>query len=184
MTVVTNTEELAFRSEFEQQAYSGYISRGIGDTDGWYHPIDKTAFTCNLRLQVPVNPGYFKMMNNTEFRPTEEMCARYNATFIGKPSALRLAIRMEKGWKTTEVSGTENAHEFLCFVAEEWGFHEARLEDYAMLDGYWVPQIVEIAGMFVKGNKAITDKKKIRRGDFLGVFARLLQNSETLELDC
>ncbi|AVP41366.1 hypothetical protein SEA_YARA_32 [Streptomyces phage Yara] len=173
------------RAEFEQAAYSGYVSRGIGDTDGWYHPIDKTAFTNAMRLRVPLNPEDFTRYNDTEFRPTEEMCRRYNATFIGKPEQLRLAVQTEKGWKTVEVDGTIHAHEVLKGIALGLGFIQARLEDYALLDGYWVPQVVEIPGSWVEGNLAVTNKKHARRGRmFYKNFDRLLENSETSELDC
>lgn len=170
------------RNDFESKAYSGYVSRGIGDTDGWYHPIDKNAFVDAMRLRVPVAPEDFSRYNNTEFRPTEQECREYNASFTSKPKSLRLAVRTDQGWKTVQVSGTKEAHEVLGRLAATIGFHEARLEDYAMLDGYWVPQIRLIAGMFVKGNKAVTNKKQIRRGDFLGVYARLLEWSESSDM--
>lgn len=172
------------RKDFEDAAYSGYVSRGVGDTDGWFRPIDRTSFEDAMRLRVPVNPQDFTRYNDTEFRPTEEQCAAYNATFLERPKELRLAVRYAKGWKTTKVTGTEAAHELLSSLAEEFGFLEARLEDYAMLDGYWVPVRVIIHGSFVPNNKAITNKRHIRQGDRFRTFAKLLENSETLELDC
>lgn len=172
------------RKDFEDAAYSGYVSRGIGDTDGWYSPIDRTSFEDAMRLRVPVNPQDFTRYNDTEFRPTEEQCAAYNATFLERPKGLRLAVRYDKGWKTTEVIGTEAAHDLLSCLAEDFGFLEARLEDYAMLDGYWVPVRVIIQGSFVPNNKAITNKRHIRQGDRFRTFAKLLENSETHDLDC
>ncbi|QYW07291.1 hypothetical protein SEA_ROONEY_34 [Streptomyces phage Rooney] len=170
-------------AEFEAAAYSGYVSRGIGDTDGWYHPIDKTAFVDAMRLRLPVAPEDFTRYNDTEFRPTQEECDMYNSSFGGKPKSLRLAVRTDKGWRTVEVAGTKAAHEFLSVLATKVGWLEARLEDYAMISTYtWVPQIRMFFGSWVKGNIAITDKKKIRMGDRFGKFASLLEYSETHEL--
>jgi hypothetical protein len=169
------------REQFENAAYSGYVSRGIGDTDGWYHPIDRTAFVDAMRLRVPVGPADFG--NDTEFAPTEQECSEYNQTFTERPKVLRIAVKLAKGWKTLEMNGTKDAHEFLGWVAEWCGFEEARLEDYAMAgNGYWVPIRVQIQGCFVPNNKAITNRKLLRRGDFLGIYAGLLQYSETHEL--
>jgi hypothetical protein len=171
------------RNDFELAAYSGYVSRGIGDTDGWYHPIDRTAFVDAMRLRLPVAPQDFTRYNDTEFRPTQAECDMYNRSFGGKPKALRLAVRTDKGWRTVEVSGTKAAHEFLSHLAATVGWLEARLEDYAMLDTYtWVPQIRMLFGSFVKGNVAITDKRKARQGDKFGKMAELLEYSETHEL--
>lgn len=170
-------------AEFEQAAYSGYVSRGIGDTDGWYHPIDKTAYVDAMRLRLPVAPEDFTRYNDTEFRPTQGECDMYNSSFGGKPKSLRLAVRTDKGWRTVEVTGTKAAHEFLSILGEKVGWLEARLEDYAMLDTYtWVPQIRMLFGSFCAGNIAITDKKKKRLGDRFGKFAELLKYSETHSL--
>jgi len=171
------------RTEFENAAYSGYVSRGIGDTDGWFHPIDRTAFVDAMRLRLPVAPEDFSRYNDTEFRPTQEQCDEYNRSFGGKPKSLRLAVRTDKGWRTVEVAGTKDAHEVLSRLAATVGWLEARLEDYVMLDTYtWVPQIRMLFGSFCKGNVAITDRKKQRLGDRFGKFAELLQYSETHEL--
>lgn len=171
------------RNEFETKAHTGYISRGVGDTDGWFHPIGRDAFVDAMRLRVPLAPEDFTKYNDTEFRPTQEQCDEYNASFTGKPKALRLAVRTDKGWRSVEVTGTKAAHEFLSVLAEKVGFLEARLEDYAMLEAHtWVPQIRYIAGEFVKGNIAITDRKAKRRGDRFGMFAKLLSYSETSDL--
>jgi hypothetical protein len=170
-------------AEFESAAYSGYVSRGIGDTDGWYHPIDKTAFVDAMRLRLPVAPEDFTRYNDTEFRPTQEECDMYNRSFGGKPKSLRLAVRTDKGWRTVNVAGTKDAHEVLSRLAATVGWLEARLEDYVMLDTYtWVPQIRMLFGSWAKGNVAITDKKKIRMGDRFGKMAALLEYSETHEL--
>lgn len=167
-------------AEFESAAYSGYVSRGIGDTDGWFHPIDRNAFVDAMRLRLPVAPDDFSRYNDTEFRPTEEQCEMYNRSFGGKPKSLRLAVRTDKGWRTVEVSGTKDAHEVLSRLAATVGWLEARLEDYVMLDTYtWVPQIRMLFGSFCKGNVAITDRKKQRQGDRFGKFAELLKYSET-----
>lgn len=170
------------RNEFEAKAYRGYVSRGIGDTDGWYMPESKDAFVDSLRLQVPVSPASFG--NNTEFHPNQTECDEYNASFLVRPTALRIAIRTDKGWKTIDdLKGTKDAHEMLAWVATEFGFLEARLETYRVTDdGHWVPRIVKIQGFYVKGNKAVTDKKLIRRGDFLSVYARLAQPNPMLEV--
>lgn len=171
------------RNDFELAAYSGYVSRGIGDTDGWFHPISRDSFVDAMRLRVPVAPEDFTRYNDTEFRPTQQECDEYNASFGGKPKVLRLAVKTSRGWRSVEVSGTKAAHEFLSVLAEKVGFLEARLEDYAMLDTYtWVPQVRYIAGEFVKGNIAITDRKRQRRGDRFGMFAKLLSYSETSDL--
>lgn len=170
-------------AEFEQAAYSGYVSRGIGDTDGWFHPISRDAFVDAMRLRLPVAPEDFSRYNDTEFRPTQEQCDMYNRSFNVRPKALRLAVRTDKGWRAVEVAGTKAAHEFLSHLAATVGWLEARLEDYVMLDTYtWVPQIRPLFGSFCKGNVAITDKKKQRMGDRFGKFAELLQYSETHEL--
>jgi hypothetical protein len=171
------------RTEFENAAYSGYVSRGIGDTDGWYHPIDKTAFVDAMRLRVPVMPEDFTRYNDTEFRPTEQQCREYNLTFTSKPKVLRLAVKVAEGWRTVEVAGTKDAHEVLGRIAATVGFTEARLEDYANVEnGYWVPQIRYIAGEFVGNNKAVADKKRIRRGDRFGKYAELLKWSESSDM--
>ena len=172
------------RNDFEAQAYQGYVSRGIGDTDGWYHPESKESFVDSLRLQVPVSPESFARHNDTEFRPTQQQCDEYNASFLARPTALRIAIRTDKGWKTIEgIKGTKDAHGLLAWVATEFGFEEARLENYRQLEsGHWVPQIVKIQGFYVQGNKAVTNRKLIRRGDFLGTYAKLLKPSASLEI--
>lgn len=170
-------------AEFEAAAYSGYVSRGIGDTDGWFHPIDRNAFVDAMRLRLPVAPEDFSRYNDTEFRPTQEQCDMYNRSFGGKPKSLRLAVRTDKGWRTVEVAGTKDAHEVLTRLAATVGWLEARLEDYVMLDTYtWVPQVRMLFGSFVKGNVAITDRKKARQGDKFGKMAELLEYSETFEL--
>ncbi|QKY78575.1 hypothetical protein SEA_DRYAD_37 [Streptomyces phage Dryad] len=171
------------REDFEQAAYSGYVSRGICDTDGWFHPIDRNAFVDAMRLRLPQHPEDFTRYNDTEFRPTQEECDMYNASFGGRPESLRLAVRTDKGWRTVNVSGTKDAHEVLTRLAATVGWLEARLEDYVMLDTYtWIPQVRMLFGSWVKGNVAITDKKKARRGDRFGKMSELLEYSETFDL--
>lgn len=134
-TVIVTTNEI--RDAFETAAHGGYVSYGCSMTDGYYAPEPKSSTVSALRRAVPVDAGYFRY--NTDFQPTDEQIAAYNATFeVGaswKPESLALAVFWQgKGWSTYTVTGTRHAYYLLRKLTRRNGFRSARLQDF-LVDG-------------------------------------------------
>lgn len=141
---MTSTET---QKTFETNAYDGYVSAGIADTDGYYAPEGKQTFVRQMRRSVPLTPDYFRY--NSFFRPSAEDVDAYNATFKvnqgWKPDHLDLAVRWDKGWKTYSVTGTRHAYYLLRKLARRDDFEHAMLNDFMVTpQGYRLDNIISL----------------------------------------
>lgn len=144
------------RKAFEDKAYSGYVSHGVSMTDGHYAPESRTAFVRQMRNCVPLAASFFRY--DTEFRPTDEELAAYNATFeVGaswRPTHLDLAVNWEgKGWKSYEVTGTRHAFYLLRKLATRRGFRSALLNDMVVdFNGYLRENVISLDADDITGS--------------------------------
>lgn len=147
------TEDI--RSLFEIKAHNGYVSYGLSMTDGYYAPEPFASTRDQLRRSVPLTADYFRY--NTDFHPTEEELAEYNATFeVGlgwRPDHLDLVVRWEKGWRTYTVTGTRHAYYLLRKLSQRWGFQGARLRDMTVdHNGYLTYNVIALSVDDVTGS--------------------------------
>jgi len=143
------------RDDFENHAHTGYVAYGLSMTDGHYAPEPKSSTVQKLHRAVPVTADFFRY--GTDFEPTAEELAAYNATFeVGtgwKPSHLDLAVRWEKGWKTYAVTGTRHAYYLLRKLAPRDGFQGARLQDWLIdSNGYAHENVITLSEDDVLGS--------------------------------
>jgi hypothetical protein len=140
------------RNTFETAAHSGYVGYGLSMTDGYYAPEPVSVTRSQLRRAVPLTADYFRYQ--TDFHPTDEQIAEYNATFeVGaswKPDHLDLAVAWQTTnglkWRTYEVTGTRHAYYLIRKLAGRKGFRRARLQEWLVgANGYATENIIGIA---------------------------------------
>jgi hypothetical protein len=128
------------RNAFETAAHSGYVGYGLSMTDGYYAPEPLSSTRSQLHRAVPLTADYFRYQ--TDFHPTDEQIAEYNATFeVGaswKPDHLDLAVAWQTKdglkWRTYEVTGTRHAYYLLRKLVQRRGFRSGRLQEW-LVDG-------------------------------------------------
>lgn len=159
------------RTAFESAAHGGYVGYGLSMTDGYYAPEPQSVTTRELHKAVPLSPEYFRY--GSDFRPTQEQCDEYNATFeVGagwKPDHLDMAVFFQgRGWQTFEVTGTRHAYYLLRKLVRRNGFKSARLQEWLVgTDGYAHENVISLSLDDVTG------------GDSAGKYRALLDRSNS-----
>lgn len=156
----TNSIE-QIRADFERQAHGGYVSNGLGATDGYYAPEPLSVTRRQLRQAVPVTAAFFRYGN--DWQPSQTELDRYNATFeVGaswRPDHLDVAVGWQTKdglkWRTYVVTGTRHAYYLIRKLAGRTGFVQARLQDWLVgTDGYLRENVISIRRDDVTNDRA------------------------------